>query len=222
MQYDEFFSRFGGSLRTKNIRKKNWLGVTKRRGRDYNLPSSSELPRGFIRLCPWEAEYLFMVASRARLGIIETGRFNGGSAFLMSCAAPDVPIWSIDIEPQDDRRLREVFQSSIVGKNVSLVIGDSQHEKYPEVGTADLLFIDGDHTYDGCMNDLKNWYWNLAPGGHLILHDSYRGKHGVQAAVADLLSERPELSVVLSPFIGADYWNYRAGSLAHLMKGPEK
>ena len=67
MNYEEFFQRFGRSLETKNIRKRNRFGRLKRRGRDFVLPPSSEAPERFIGLCPWEAEYLFMIARRARV-----------------------------------------------------------------------------------------------------------------------------------------------------------
>lgn len=206
MNYEEFFQRFGRSLETKNIRKRNWFGRVKRRGRDFVLPPSSEAPERFIGLCPWEAEYLFMIARRARAGILETGRRDGGSVFLMACAAPDVPIWSIDIAPRGDERLRELFAARGVGSNVVLITGDSQKTQYPEIGEIDVLFIDGDHTYEGCMNDLTNWYSKLKPNGHLILHDSYRGKHGVQDAVADFMNLHTELLPLQSPFIGSEYW----------------
>jgi hypothetical protein len=60
--------------------------------RAFSLPDQSGLPKNFIRLCPWEMEYLYVVARRARRGIVETGRFNGGSSFLFACAASDVPV----------------------------------------------------------------------------------------------------------------------------------
>lgn len=221
MDYATFYERFGASARTKNI---TTLLRRLRRGRGLNhrtwhLPARSALPREFIRLCPWEIEYLYVVARRAKLGIIETGRFNGGSCFLMACAAPDVPIHSIDIAPKDDALLRRLFQDNGVGQNVDLIVGDSQKTTYPQIGQVDLLFIDGDHSYDGCKNDLANWYPHLVGNGHLILHDCYLGKWGVQDAVADMMASHPELLVVQSPFIGSFYWNYPTGSLAQRPEG---
>jgi predicted O-methyltransferase YrrM len=208
MDYKTFFDRFGGSLRRKHTGK-----------RSYPLPATSEMPQQFIRLCPWEAEYLFTVARRARIGILETGRFNGGSLFLMGCAAPDnVPIYSIDIAPQNDDLLREKLQAFLPGRSIDLIVGDSQHGSYPHIGTIDLLFIDGDHTYEGCLNDLRNWYGNLTVGEHLVLHDAYLGQHGVQDALLDFMQQHPELDVVQSPYIGPSHWQYPAGSIAHLVR----
>jgi predicted O-methyltransferase YrrM len=206
MLYAEFFTRFGGSYRAKHTEK-----------RGIKLSQQTELPKGFIRLCPWEAEYLFVVAYRARAGIVEIGRRHGGSAFLMSCAAPDVPLWSIDNAPRDDERLRRYFEGAQVGQAVHLIIGDSQTAQYPEIANYDLLFVDGDHSYDGCLRDLQNWYPKLLDGGHIILHDAHR-VGGVQDAIIDFLKEHPSMEVVQPPYIGASYWMYPAGSLAHLIK----
>jgi hypothetical protein len=208
MNYEQFFKRFGGSARTKNI------GPNRR---PFALPGQSGLPREFIRLCPWEMEYLFAVARHARLGIVETGRFNGGSCFLLTCAAPDVPVYSIDTAPQNDELLLELFRQHGVGRNVRLIVGDS-HDEFPQIGAVDLVFIDGDHSYEGCMRDLVNWYDHLAANGHLILHDSYCGPWRVQEAIIDFMSTHHDLQVLQSPFIGASYWNYPAGSIAHLIK----
>jgi predicted O-methyltransferase YrrM len=220
MDYATFFARFGASARTKHI-----LGSAASSGdlgkRAFALPATSEMPAEFIRLCPWEGEYLFSVAARARTGILETGRFNGGSLFVMACAAPDgVPIWSIDKKPRDDVFLRERLDRFCPAKTIDLIVGDSQQSKYPQIGEIDLLFIDGDHRYEGCLADITNWYANLVPGGHLVFHDSYEGPYGVQQAILDFMRDHSELEVVLSPKVGADHWHYPAGSIAHLIKQP--
>jgi predicted O-methyltransferase YrrM len=222
VEYHEFYAKFGGSARTKNIAQAPPsdvpAGAPARNLRSFSLIEHSGLPKEFIRLDPWEMEYLYAVARRAKRGIIETGRYNGGSCFLLACAAPDVPIYSIDLAPKNDALLRQKFTEHNVGAKVDLIVGDSQKQKYPQIGAIDMLFIDGDHSYDGCMNDMVNWYGNLAVNGHLILHDSYLGHWGVQDAIADFMDLHPELQVIQSPFIGAHYWHYPAGSMAHLIK----
>lgn len=222
MDYAEFFKRFGGSCRTKNLfRPAKEPGKPNPRAnkRHFPLPPVEDLPAEFIRLCPWEMEYVFAVARRARLGILETGRFNGGSLFVMACAAKKgVPIHSIDIAPQNDLLLKGILSAFVPEANIDIILGDSQHTKYPQIGTVDVLFIDGDHSYEGCMADTENWYGNLAVSGHLLFHDAYLGDHGVQDAIADFVDRHPELQVIQSPFIGPTYWNYPAGSIAHFIK----
>lgn len=39
---------------------------------------------------------------------------------------------------------------------------------------ADLIFIDGDHSYEGCKKDVERFVPEfLRPGGYFILHDYY-------------------------------------------------
>ena len=234
--YNDFFAKFGGSLRTKKLVPTNpeifsiknmarfflarWPyseDVRNGNKRRYNIPMTSHLPKEYIRLCPWEAQYLFILASRAKLGIVETGRFHGGSTFMLAWANRQVPIYSVDIEPQNDILLKSYFDQYNVGDNVDLIVGDSQHTKYSQVGLVDLLFIDGDHSYEGCSADLENWYPNLEVGGHIVLHDCYFGSP-VQDAVLDFMARHPALESIQSPYIHAEYWHLPAGSLAHLIK----
>ena len=180
------------------------------------LPKSTEIPLEFIRQEPWEIEYLYSVASRSKVGILETGRFNGGSALIFAHANKNIPIYSIDISPQDDARLMGICKKLAIGENLNLIIGDSQNSKYKKIVNYDLLFIDGDHSYKGCMNDLKNWWDQLTIGGHVILHDCYLGSE-VQDAVIDFLNTH-SAQIVLTPFIASEHWRFSTGSLCHFIK----
>jgi Methyltransferase domain len=82
----------------------------------------------------------------------------------------------------------------------------------------DLLFIDGDHSYEGYLSDILNWYHRLIVNGHMIFHDSYLGSYGVQDAIIDFMQSHPEIETITSPFIGAAHWHYPAGSMAHFIK----
>ena len=222
MNYREFFRRFGGSARTKNIGTQSWWPF--RTHRDDNkpfvrLPETSGLPKEFIRLCPWEIEFLFAVARRAEVGILEIGRFNGGSTFMLACANSKVPIFSIDIAPQNDTLLGQMFERHNAGKNVSLIVGDSR-ARHDRIGAVDVIFFDGDHSYSGCSADIETWYDSVVPGGLLVFHDSYLNEdYGVQDAILDLIAEKGEsVEVVVSPLIGASYWRYPQGSMACVRK----
>ena len=228
MAAKEFMARFGGSLRTKHVvpvpaRRSAWARfawsiargrVTFVDRRFYPLPDRSELPAEFIRLDPWEASYLYAVAAQARRGIVEIGRLWGGSTFLLACANKRVPIWSIDIDPRDDRQLEGFFRAHGVGHNVELLAGNSQLDPFLEIGELDFVFVDGAHSHQGCSADLNAFVTRLVPGGHVVLHDCYQGRM-VQQAVLDFLDEN-DLETVRSPYIPAAHWHTSYGSMAHL------
>jgi predicted O-methyltransferase YrrM len=48
----------------------------------------------------------------------------------------------------------------------------------------DFVFIDGDHSYEGCAKDIDLWYPKLKEGGLLSGHDYRDGRnYGVKQAV---------------------------------------
>ncbi len=168
-------------------------------------------------MCPWEGEYLWNVAKNSSVGVLEIGRNNGGSTFLLACAT-DVEIMSIDKAPADDDLLRSLFARHDVGANVSLVVADS-HRVYSHPAVIDLLFIDGDHTYEGCKLDIDIWHQRVVPGGSIVFHDCYEGHdYGVKDAVKEFAGHHPEFEVIKSPSIGYDYWTLGSGSIAHLRR----
>ena len=89
-------------------------------------------------------------------------------------------------------------------KNVNLITGDSQKTSYDEISSYDLLFIDGDHSYQGCLNDLNNWWSKLSSGGHIILHDCYAFTE-VQKAVIEFLIDK-NVEFIVSPYRGHEHW----------------
>jgi hypothetical protein len=56
----------------------------------------------------------------------------------------------------------------------------------------DLIYIDADHTYDGCKADLEAWWPKMKPGGFFTGDDysKYRAKHtGVVFGVVEAVNE---------------------------------
>jgi predicted O-methyltransferase YrrM len=120
-----------------------------------------------------EAALLFrLVRSRPAARIVEIGRFYGGSAFLFAVASDDdSTITSIDVAPQNDALFQVALEKSGLAHKVKLLVGDS------EVGVAtadfyDLIFVDGDHSYEGVMKDYEYWKRAIKPGGYLAFHNA--------------------------------------------------
>ncbi len=54
-----------------------------------------------------------------------------------------------------------------------------------EDGSIDLIFIDGDHSYEGCMRDIQAWMPKLKADGVMLFHDCDESSPGVLWATAE-------------------------------------
>lgn len=48
-----------------------------------------------------------------------------------------------------------------------------------------VIFIDGDHTYEGCKADIDNWYPQMAKKGVMLFHDADASSPGVVQAIEE-------------------------------------
>lgn len=129
-----------------------------------------------------EQELLFRLAhdlSNKGAVIVEIGGEFGMSASLFSKGAPDATIYSIDInfDTETGAMHRENLAEAGLGKNVHQIAADSHKASTLEnfvktVKGIDLLFLDGDHTYNGALADLTLWSPLVKPGGKLAIHDT--------------------------------------------------
>jgi len=82
---------------------------------------------------------------------------------------------------------------------VTLVRGDSaQAASAWRDGPIDMLFVDGDHSFDGCILDLRSWYPHLATGAVVLGHDAAPST-GVVDAVHTFCRETGLRAAVLEP-----------------------
>lgn len=144
---------------------------------------SSVLNNGIARLRFDEAALLFrVVRSFPAPGVVEIGRFFGGSTFLIAAALQGRgSLLSIDFHApgkmsQDqgalyDRRTQAALERAGLAAPVKLVVADSQ--SYDTAGLSpDVVFVDGDHSYEGVKRDFQTWSKALKPGGVILLHDA--------------------------------------------------
>jgi len=112
--------------------------------------------------------------------VIEVGRHKGGSTLLMAAAiGHSGEIWSIDIGEKEarvnqdakrpfDEQLADVCKR--LNLNVHMVVGDSRLIEI-ETGEVDLVFIDGEHTYDAVKNDFERFGKRVRMGGAILFDD---------------------------------------------------
>ena len=63
-------------------------------------------------------------------------------------------------------------------------------------GSLDFAFIDGDHSYAGCLRDIRAWAPKVRAGGWLSGHDFAHPDQGeVERAVTEWLAGRPGLEL---------------------------
>lgn len=53
-------------------------------------------------------------------------------------------------------------------------------------GYFDLVFLDGDHRYEACLQDIKAWWPKVRKGGWISGHDHNKKSPGVKRAVAEM------------------------------------
>jgi len=151
--------------------------------------------------------------------IVEIGSFQGRSTIVLArAAAAGVTIVAIDPHAGNDRGPQEFegFESEAANDNAVFnenltaagVADRVQHVRkfsnaaHADVaGDIDLLYIDGAHRYRPALDDIRQWGGRVAPGGTMLIHDSF-SSIGVTLAIGRAL------------FAGADFtYVGRSGSM---------
>lgn len=137
--------------------------------------------------------------------IVEIGTGAGHSTGLLSLIRPMSIIYTIDnygfldesettIKPVYDLRngISEI-KKTISLPNVIQVLGNSA--TLPWELPVDFLFIDGDHSYEGCANDFNNFAPFVKIGCFIMFHDYWRKDFGVGKFVDELPQDQYKLIV---------------------------
>ncbi len=120
------------------------------------------------------ADLLELLDGRRLERVLEIGSFRGGTAWLWAQLA-DVVV-AIDRAP--------LFSPELV----TILIADDSHdpsvvELAGEFAPFDLIFIDGDHSYEGVAADFLNYAPLIRPGGLVVLHDVCEHEAGSEVSL---------------------------------------
>ena len=150
--------------------------------------NKADLDRIFPRkywLAEAEVPWLYRKAGQAREYIVEIGAAYGSSAtvFLLG-KRPGVRVVSIDAfveDPVSHWRASAAECRAAVEQAAGDLVADWTLIPRPSAEVAPtwgspigLLYVDGDHSYEGVRQDFECWSPWLLPGASVIFHDSRR------------------------------------------------
>ncbi|MGH2840337.1 MAG: class I SAM-dependent methyltransferase [Solirubrobacteraceae bacterium] len=132
-----------------------------------------------------EAQLLTKLA-RGRDQVVEIGVYEGSSALvLLRALGPQATLHLIDPFGHQPGALRAGWAAT-EGATKRVVARAAGHgsprvqwhiERSEDAGRrwsepVDLVFVDGDHTEEGCALDWELWHPHVSPGGHIVFHDA--------------------------------------------------
>lgn len=165
-------------------------------GERRNVPSQTSY---LERLALFEAAAQSCLDATIPVVMVEVGSYHGASSVLLAEAIRRSPrggrlycvdTWRNDAMSSGIQDTWGIFQRTTEpwGNVIVAVRGDSKTVELPFSEPIDLAFIDGDHTYEGCLADAQRFAPRLRDGGRLVLHD-HAWYSGVAHVVGDLLRQ---------------------------------
>jgi predicted O-methyltransferase YrrM len=105
----------------------------------------------------------------------------------MKASAHEGRIYAVDIDPSALKVGQEILKNHGVLDCVELVLGSCEERGLLEaVPEADLVFIDGDHSYEGVKRDWETWSGRISKRGIAAFHDAVSWP-GVAKLIGEIL-----------------------------------
>ena len=138
------------------------------------------------------------------LNIVELGVYKGVGSKRWRKAYPEARLVLVDawkhlwdsgpmMKRNDDdafekiyNRVRKHFRNDT---NIEFIRAKTEDAAELFSGTADIVHVDADHSYDSCVADIFAWYDKVRPGGWITGHDWK--KKSVRRAVYDSFGREP-------------------------------
>lgn len=127
--------------------------------------------------------------------IVEIGSYLGASTCFLAagCSCKGGHVYAVDTWENQamSEGLRDTYQEFLQNtadykSNITPIRSFSVDAAQDFSQLVDLLFVDGDHSYEGVMADLKAWLPKLKPKAWLVLHD-IGWAEGVNQAIREVV-----------------------------------
>lgn len=151
---------------------------------------------GYRKIDGWltdrEAYGLYNISSKLGKGavVVEIGSWKGKSTYCIAKGLKKGTIYAIDpFNAEGEEGSKDIYQQNkgemplldqFTGKMGELGVMGSikalkgySHEFVDTISTMDFLFIDGDHSIEGCRYDFEQYSPLLKTGGFVAFHDYY-------------------------------------------------
>lgn len=140
--------------------------------------------------------------------VVEVGSLYGGTLWYWLQLPVVRRVVSVDLVVPDDSPVhadvlagRELWPTWVPHVELQVIEADSHDPatlaRVAHHGPIDLLFLDGDHTYDGVAEDWRLWSPLVRPGGLVAFHDTVangdRDEPGVRQLVGELKWRHPSV-----------------------------
>ena len=121
-------------------------------------------------------EFHAFLRERSPSVVCEIGTYSGGHFYMLSRSLPTVTtLIGVDLRVRNKSFLRRLAPP---GMDIHLIDGDSRSTAVRDAVESaaggrriDVLFIDGDHSYDGVRGDFLNYRDLVKEGGVIAFHD---------------------------------------------------
>lgn len=157
---------------------------------------------------------------------IEIGSYSGASLMLVCNALKRLgrEYQGVSIEPAGTGRFQEVVESL---KEDVIHLPLYSHDAFRRLNLMfepgnlpELVFVDGDHSYEGVRQDIVDYYQLLAPGGIMLFHDYLpepddnnraviyshhdNAEPGIRRACREVLEQEQQLAPIALPLLYPD------------------
>lgn len=128
--------------------------------------------------------------------IFEFGTYQGRTSYHLTYASEGAQVTTLNLPPEADTRYAPYLGSYFRGTEreafVTQLLEDSrQLDTTPYRQQFDVVFVDGDHSYDVVKNDTEKAFELVRPGGSILWHDYAPKSEGLVEFFRDFTKERP-------------------------------